>query len=39
MDKSLQSLAVDIVKTLEADKQLPMTAELKATETLKNPFA
>lgn len=37
--KELQSLAGDIVKSLEADKQLPMTVELKATETVKNPFA
>lgn len=37
--KELQSLVGDIVKSLEADKQLPMTVELKATETVKNPFA
>lgn len=37
--KELQSLVGDIVKALEADKQLPMTVELKATETVKNPFA
>ena len=37
--KELQSLVGDIVKALEADKQLPMKVELKATETVKNPFA
>jgi hypothetical protein len=37
--KELQSLVGDIVKALEADKQLPVTIELKATETVKNPFA
>jgi hypothetical protein len=37
--KELQSLVGDIVKALEADKQLPVTVELKATETVKNPFA
>ena len=37
--KELQSLVGDIVKALEADKQLSVTVELKATETVKNPFA
>lgn len=37
--KELQSLVGDIVKALAADKQLPVTVELKATETVKNPFA
>ena len=37
--KELQSLVGDIVKALEADKQLPLKVELKATETVKNPFA
>lgn len=37
--KELQSLLGEIVKALEADKQLPVTVELKATETVKNPFA
>jgi hypothetical protein len=37
--KELQSLVGDIVKALEADKQLPVTVELKATKTVKNPFA
>jgi hypothetical protein len=37
--KELQLLVGDIVKALEADKQLPVTVELKATETVKNPFA
>jgi len=37
--KELQSLIGGIVKALEAEKQLPETVELKATETVKNPFA
>ena len=37
--KELQSLVGDIVKALEADKQLPVTVELKAAATVKNPFA
>ena len=37
--KELQSLIGRIVKALEAEKQLPETVELKATETVKNPFA
>lgn len=37
--KELQSLVGDIVKAFEADKQLPVTVELKATETVKNQFA
>lgn len=37
--KELQSLIERIVKALEAEKQLPQTVELKATETVKNPFA
>ena len=37
--KELQSLVGRIVKSLEAEKQLPETVELKATETVKNPFA
>lgn len=37
--KELQLLIGRIVKTLEADKQLPETVALKAAETVKNPFA
>jgi hypothetical protein len=37
--KELQSLVGNIVKALDAVKQLPVTVELKATETVKNPFA
>ena len=37
--KELQSLIGRIVNALEAEKQLPETVELKATETVKNPFA
>ena len=37
--KELQSLVGDIVKALEVDKQLPVTVELKAPATVKNPFA
>ena len=37
--KELQSLVGDIIKALEAYKQLPVTVEMKATETVKNPFA
>ncbi|CAM3739139.1 hypothetical protein [Polaromonas hydrogenivorans] len=37
--RQLQSLVDDVVKTLEADKQLPDAVELKAARTVKNPFA
>jgi len=37
--KDLQALIGRIVQVLEADKQLPETVSLKATETVKNPFA
>ncbi|NMM14155.1 MAG: hypothetical protein HHJ17_11540 [Rhodoferax sp.] len=37
--KELQSLIGRIVNALDAEKQLPQTIELKATETVKNPFA
>ena len=37
--KELQSLMGRIVNALEAEKQLPETVELKAVETVKNPFA
>ena len=34
-----QSLIGRIVNALQAEKQLPETAELKVTKTVKNPFA
>ncbi|MBK5207802.1 MAG: hypothetical protein JJD98_21190 [Polaromonas sp.] len=37
--KELQSLIGRIVSALEAEKKLPATVELKAVETVKNPFA
>ena len=37
--KELQSLIGRVVKALDAEKQLPETVELKAVETVKNPFA
>ena len=37
--KELQSLIGRIVSALDAEKQLPETVELKAVETVKNPFA
>ncbi len=37
--KELQALIGCIVETLEAEKQLPEVVELKAVETVKNPFA
>lgn len=37
--KELQSLVGRIVKTLETEKPLPETVELKAPEIVKNPFA
>ena len=37
--KELQSLVERVVKTLEADKQLPQIVELKASVTAKNPFS
>ena len=37
--KELQSLIGRIVNALDAEKQLPETVDLKATETVKNPFA
>ena len=37
--KELQALLGAIVKTLEADKDLPETVELKPTTVVKNPFA
>jgi len=37
--KELHSLIGRIVNALDAEKQLPQTVELKATETVKNPFA
>lgn len=37
--KELQALIGGVVEALEAEKQLPETVELKAVETVKNPFA
>ena len=37
--KELQSLIERAVKALEADKQLPQIVELKASDTVKNPFS
>jgi hypothetical protein len=37
--KELQALIELVVIALEAEKQLPETVELKAAETVKNPFA
>ena len=37
--KELQSLIERIVNALDAEKKLPQTVELKAIETVKNPFA
>ncbi len=37
--KELQSLIGRVVKVLQAEKQLPEIVELKAAETIKNPFA
>ena len=37
-DKELQSLILGVVEALEAEKQLPESVELKASETVKNPF-
>ena len=37
--KELQWLMERVVKALEADKQLPQIVELKASDTVKNPFS
>jgi hypothetical protein len=37
--RELQALVDDVVKALEADKQLPEVVKLKAAKTVKNPFA
>lgn len=37
--KELQALIGCVVEALKAEKQLPETVELKAVETVKNPFA
>ncbi len=37
--KELQLLIGHTVKALEAERQLPVTVELKVIETVKNPFA
>ena len=39
MARELQSLVERVVKALEADKQLPQIVELKASDTVKNPFS
>ena len=37
--KELQALLSEVVKTLEANKQLPETVALKPAKVVKNPFA
>lgn len=37
--RELQALVDDVVKVLEADKQLPEVVVLKEVRTVKNPFA
>ena len=37
--KELQALLSEVVKTLEANKQLAETVELKPAKVVKNPFA
>lgn len=37
--KELQALVDDVVKALEADKELPDVVEVKEARALKNPFA
>ena len=37
--RELQLLMERVVKALEADKQLPQIVELKAANTVKNPFS
>ena len=37
--KELQALVREIVRTLEANEQLPGTVELKPAKVVKNPFA
>ena len=37
--KELQALLSEVVKTLESNKQLPETVELKPAKVVKNPFA
>ena len=37
--RELQVLFSEVVKTLEANKQLPETVELKPAKIVKNPFA
>ena len=37
--KELQALLSEVVKTLEANKQLPETVELKPAKVVKDPFA
>ena len=37
--KELQVLLSEVVKTIEANEQLPETVELKPAKVVKNPFA
>ena len=37
--RELQLLVERVVRALEADKQLPQIVELKASDTVKNPFS
>ena len=37
--RELQAIVDDVVKALEADKQLPAVVEVKPSRTVKNPFA
>ena len=37
--KELQSLMERVVRALKAEKQLPQIVELKASDTVKNPFS
>ena len=37
--KELRALLSEVVKTLESNKQLPETVELKPAKAVKNPFA
>jgi hypothetical protein len=37
--RELQSIVGQVVKALEAERQLPKTVELKRAQTVKNPFA
>ena len=39
INRELQSLIGRVVEILEAEKQLPQIVELKASDTVKNPFS